>query len=234
MSDEAEKFSSMIRQRLDALGTTAFAVETAHALPKDTVRNVLREGIGKSGPTLSKVKQICDALGLDFYIGPRRETGPVENIAIDGANYAHIPLHDALLAAGSGYDNITAPVIDHVAFRRDWLERLGVTASGVRLAHVQGDSMQPTMWAGDLLMIDTTRTEPQVRRRDGADQRRSPIYALIDGGEARVKRIERPSVDQLMLISDNPDYMPELRQGSDIQAIKIIGKVVWWGHTAKE
>lgn len=180
------------------------------------------------------LQRLADVLGLECYFGPPRETGPVENIAIDGANYAHIPLHDALLAAGSGYDNTVAPVIDHVAFRRDWLERLGVTASGVRLAHVQGDSMQPTMWAGDLLMIDTTRTEPLVRRRDGADQRRSPIYALIDGGEARVKRIERPSVDQMMLISDNPDYVPELRQGSDIQAIKIIGKVVWWGHTAKE
>lgn len=198
------------------------------------IKNLRMPREGEKRYNLPALMKLADILELEFYFGPPRETGPVENIAIDGANYAHIPLHDALLAAGSGYDNITAPVIDHVAFRRDWLERLGVTASGVRLAHVQGDSMQPTMWAGDLLMIDTTRTEPLVRRRDGADQRRSPIYALIDGGEARVKRIERPSVDQLMLISDNPDYMPELRQGSDIQAIKIIGKVVWWGHTAKE
>ena len=38
----------------------------------------------------------------------------------------------------------------------------------------------------------------------------------------------------MLLISDNPDYLPELRQGKDIQAIQIIGKVVWWGHTAKE
>ena len=187
-----------------------------------------------SSPSFERLGALAAALGYDLYFGPRRDIGPVEYVELDGANYAHIPLHDALLAAGSGYDNTAAPVIDHVAFRRDWLERIGVTASGVRLAHVQGDSMQPTMWAGDLLMIDTTRTEPLVRRRTGADQRRSPIYALIDGGEARVKRIERPSVDQLMLISYNPDYMPELRQGSDIQAIKIIGKVVWWGHTAKE
>ncbi len=227
-------FYEILQARLDELGENAFSLAAKSGIPYDKIRNVIRNDSRRADPKVETAREICAALGLDFYIGPRRETGPVENIAIDGANYAHIPLHDALLAAGSGYDNITAPVIDHVAFRRDWLERLGVTASGVRLAHVQGDSMQPTMWAGDLLMIDTTRTEPLVRRRDGADQRRSPIYALIDGGEARVKRIERPSVDQMLLISDNPDYMPELRQGSDIQAIKIIGKVVWWGHTAKE
>lgn len=180
------------------------------------------------------LEKIAEVLDLECYFGPRRDTGPVEYVAIDGVDYTHIPLHDALLAAGAGYDNAGGQVIDHIAFRRDWLERIGVTASGVRLARVQGDSMQPTIWAGDLLMIDTTRTEPMIRRRDGADQRRSPIYALIDGGEARVKRVERPSDDTMLLISDNPDFAPELRQGCDIQTIQIIGKVVWWGHTAKE
>ena len=63
-----------------------------------------------------------------------------------------------------------------------------------------------------------------LRRRPPLQTR--PAALGGDGGEARVKRIERPSVDQMLLISDNPDYMPELRQGSAIQAIKIIGKVV--------
>lgn len=94
--------------------------------------------------------------------------------------------------------------------------------------------MQPTMWPGDMILIDTRRNNPEIRPKDARDQRRSSIYALIDNGEARVKRIERPSDDLMMLISDNPDYAPELRQGKDIQAIQIIGKVVWWGHTAKE
>ena len=82
------------------------------------------------------------------------------------------------------------------------------------------------MWGDDLIMINTAASEPLVRQRDAKDHRRCPIYALIDNGEARVKRIERPSVDTMLLISDNPDYPPELRQGSDIQAVKIIGKVV--------
>ncbi|WP_353429453.1 S24 family peptidase [Paracoccus denitrificans] len=233
MTSIDDDFPEMVRQRLEQLGTSPFAVEHAAGLPADAVRNVLRGG-GKSGPTLTRVRQICDALGLELYIGPPREAGPVERILLDGADYAHIPLHDAMLAAGAGCDNSAEQVIDQLAFRRDWLKRIGVPASTARLARVQGDSMQPTMWPGDMILIDTQRKVPAIRTKDGKDQRRSPIYAMIDNGEARVKRIERPSAELMMLISDNPDYAPEVRQGGDIQAVQIIGKVVWWGHTVKE
>ncbi len=180
----------------------------------------------------SNAEALAKSLNLDFGFGPIAPP-----IAIDAApesTFAHIPLHDALLAAGPGCCNSDEQVIDHLAFKRDWLKRLGVPATNARLARVQGDSMQPTMWPGDMILIDTRRNNPEIRPKDARDQRRSSIYALIDNGEARVKRIERPSDDLMMLISDNPDYAPELRQGKDIQAIQIIGKVVWWGHTAKE
>lgn len=218
---------------LEKAGTNAFAIEQAHGLPEDSVRSILN-GTKKLGTTLNKAQAVCAALGLELYVGPPRETGPVEQVSLDGADYAHIPLHDAMLAAGTGCDNSAEQIVDQLAFRRDWLRKIGVSASAARLARVQGDSMQPTMWAGDMILIDTQRSMPTVRSKDAKDQRRSPIYAMIDNGEARVKRIERPSAELLMLISDNPDYAPELRQGADCQSIQIIGKVVWWGHTAKE
>lgn len=218
---------------LEKAGTNAFAVEQANGLPEDSVRSILN-GTKKLGTTLNKAQAVCAALGLELYVGPPRETGRVEQVFLDGADYAHIPLHDAMLAAGAGCDNSAEQIIDQLAFRRDWLKRIGVTAGSARLARVQGDSMQPTMWPGDMILIDTQRTTPAIRSKDSKDHRRSPIYAMIDDGEARVKRIERPAPDIMMLISDNPDYSPELRQGKDIQSIKIIGKVVWWGHTAKE
>lgn len=196
------------------------------------VKNLRMPRSGEKRYNLPALMRLADVLDLEFYFGPPRETGPVEQVTVEGADYAHIPLHDAMLAAGAGAQNGDAEVIDHLAFRRDWLQKVGVSASSARLARVQGDSMQPSLWPGDMIMIDTRSGEPPVRRRDARDQRRSPIYALIDNGEARVKRVERPSVDQMMLISDCPDYAPELRQGEDIKGIRIIGKVVWWGHTA--
>ena len=185
-------------------------------------------------PSVERLAAIADAIGYELYFGPPRDTGPVETVILDGDDYAHIPLHDALLAAGAGAENPDESIIDHLAIRKDWLAKVCVPPSAARLARVHGDSMAPTMWGDDLIMINTAASEPLVRQRDAKDHRRCPIYALIDNGEARVKRIERPSVDTMLLISDNPDYPPELRQGSDIQAVKIIGKVVWWGHRAKE
>ncbi len=187
-----------------------------------------------SSPSYERLGALADALELELYFGPRRESGPIEHVRLDSKDYAHIPLHQALLAAGAGAHNDADTVIDHIAFRRDWLKNIGVTASSARLARVDGDSMQPTLFDDDLILVDTKAEPPRPRIRESRDRRRSPIYALIDDGQARVKRIERPSDEQMMLISDNPDYPPELRQGKDIQSIKIIGKVVWWGHRAKE
>jgi hypothetical protein len=71
--ESAEKsFAQHVEKRLNALKTNAFAVERSHGLPEDAVRSVLR-GLKKSGTTLNNAQAICDALGLDFYIGPPRQ-----------------------------------------------------------------------------------------------------------------------------------------------------------------
>ena len=92
--------------------------------------------------------------------------------------------------------------------------------------------MEPTLWHGDRVLIDQTKTDPIIRRRSETDLRRAPIYAFVQGGEARVKRIERPSDNAIILISDNPEVAPELRSGveADQMQLTIIGKVVWSGH----
>lgn len=234
MTDDAEAFAKTIKERIDALDTSVFALETAAGLPPDAIRNVLRSGGGKAGPTLARAAEICRALGLELYFGPKRESAPVEALSeADQGHYVPVPLHEVLLAAGAGADNGEA-IIDRLAFRRDWLKRINVTASAARLARVAGESMMPTLFPGDLVMIDTASTIPPITKRSPQDRRRSPIYALAEGTGARIKRIERPSEDQLLLLSDNPDYAPELRTGCDLAELKIIGKVVWWGHTVKE
>lgn len=227
-------FADIILAELERRGLNVNQAEVAHGFPQGFIRGVVRNDDKRAVPSIQKAAQIAEALGLELYIGPPRDSGPVTQVTLDGSEYARVPLHDALLAAGAGCDNGAEQIIDHLAFRRDWLARVGVAASAARLARVQGDSMQPTIWPGDMILIDTRRNDPPLRKRDSHDQRRSPIYAMIDRGEARVKRIERPAPDLMMLLSDNPDYPPELRQGKDLKDLTIIGKVVWWGHTVKE
>lgn len=154
---------------------------------------------------------------------------------IDGSDYAHIPLHDAHLAAGGGYDNASEHVIEQLAFRRDWLTKMNIAASAAVLARVHGDSMMPTIAPGDVVLIDTNKREPPLRTPNPHEVRqRAPIFALRGEDGAQVKRLLRPAPDQLMIISDNPDYLPQIGKLTERAETEIIGKVVWWGHTAKE
>lgn len=208
-----------VEERLKTLGTTAYAVEQQHNLPEDAVRSILRGG-KKSGTTLNRAKAVCDALGLELYIGPRRDRGQVEHTIINGEDFAAVPRLDARLSAGGGADNGHAEVIENLAFRRDWLQRLGIAASAAVLVSVHGDSMEPTLHDGDLALIDTA--QKQVRS--------GHVYAVTDQGQTRVKRVDVLPGEGLLLRSDNPSYQVEPRLGSDANMVQVIGQVMWSGH----
>ncbi len=236
-----------VNEKVDLMGTVGARLRAERsvmglnqsdfaALSGQSKKTQMRYESDERAPDSNYLIAIAQA-GADIsYIltGERRPERPVAQLSVDGEDYAHIPLHSGLLAAGAGAENPGDGVIDHIAFRQDWLQMIGVTASSAALARVTGDSMQPTLWPGDLLLIDTARTEPLQLRREKRDRRRSAIYAVIDQGEARVKRIDHPEPDTMILISDNPDFAPEFRKGSDLSSLSIVGKVVWWGHIAKE
>lgn len=179
------------------------------------------------------VKQITETFGPLLAKSENIESRFVEDIAVNPADYARIPLHEAWLSAGPGIDNFGSNIIDHLAFRRDWLARMGISAFQSCLARVSGDSMFPTLSPGDMVLLDPAAPPPAIRKRTAKDTRPATIWAILDNGEARIKRIERPADDAMVILSDNPEFMPEWRMGAQAAAVKLIGKVVWWGHTAR-
>lgn len=183
-------------------------------------------------PSLMKLAQVLD---LEFYFGPQRDReAPV---AVNERDFAHIPLVDAQLAAGQGAHNGEGETIDHLAFRHDWLKRLGVNPAWAVLARVRGESMKPTLWPGDTILIDTSDQARRVEVRTRPPRKsKAPIYAFRSGDDERVKRLLRPDPDTLVLLSDNPDWEPEVLTGAALKRaeLEIIGQVVWWGHTSRE
>lgn len=149
-------------------------------------------------------------------------------------DFASIPIHDAFLAAGYAAQNDTEAVIGHLAFRRDWLDRMGIAADKARIARVRGESMAPTLHDDDMVLIDTGARDVQVRRRGPEDRRLPPIYAVNTADGPRIKRVERPEPGQMQLLSDNNEYPVEVLTGDRLKRAEIIGKVVWWGHTVRE
>jgi phage repressor protein C with HTH and peptisase S24 domain len=216
------------------------AVEAALLKKNVSARKASLDVVGNDGlirdiragviPSADRLQALFEYLGLEFYFGPVRENA-VAPPAASRSEFAKVPLHEAFLSAGNGTANGHEEVIEHLAFRRDWLKKIGVSASAARLARVIGDSMEPTICADDMVLIDTKRNAPPAKDRPPTDRRPSPIYALITNGEARIKRIERAGAEELLLISDNKMHPTERVHFGDVA---LIGRVAWWGHTNRE
>lgn len=220
--EHAERtLAQQVAARLDALDTNAFAFERLHGLPADAVRSILRGG-KKSGTTLNKAQEVCEALGLEFYIGPPRDrTAPPPTIPLDGEDFAAIPRLAVEASAGAGAFNGEAEVVGKFAFRKDWLRKIAVKPEKAMLITVTGDSMAPDLQPGDLALIDQDRATWEHNR----------VFALVDtDGGVRIKRILIDRGRALVLLSDNPEHAPEARTGQDADRVRCLGRVVWSGH----
>lgn len=84
---------------------------------------------------------------------------------------------------------------------------------------VEGDSMSPTLLAGDHLLVDLSDSAPP---RDG-------LYVIECAAGPLVKRLSvNPVTQRVAILSDNAAYpsFPDCAAGS----IRIIGRVVWMGR----
>lgn len=217
-------FAEIVEGRLKELETNPYAFAASSGISYERLRGVLRADERRADPKFEAAREIIEALGLEFYVGPPRESGPVSTTEISGDEYAAVERHDAQLSAGPGAENADHSKLGTVAFRRDWLVREGISPGDAMVVSVKGDSMAPTLCDGDLVMIDTRRRNPVGRK----------IYALVDAdGQARVKRVERLP-EALLLQSDNDDYPTELIPATDANRVRILGEVVWWSHTVRE
>lgn len=219
---DAGELLDIVEARRRELGLTQADVARRAGRKSSTgtalIQNVKR---GKS-PTLQNISAICDALGLELYIGPSRAATDAPPEPADPSLYVPVPLYAARLSAGPGAENDDAPPARPIAFRDDWLRRLGVSARHARLVTVSGDSMAPTLCDRDLVLIDAGRAQLRPGR----------IYAFNDiTGDTRVKRIERLASEGLALRSDNPEWPLELRAPDEADRIAILGEVVWFARS---
>lgn len=112
--------------------------------------------------------------------------------------------------------------IEYLKLSKVWLKHcLKVSPQADKLHFIfgKGDSMEPTICDGDLLLID----ERQI------DIQKSGIYAIKDSENLYVKRIQVFS-NKLELISDNPHYKPREILKSELDGVEIVGRVIWNGN----
>ena len=109
----------------------------------------------------------------------------------------------------------------YLAFDPQWLRSLtGAPPSKLSVIRVEGDSMAPTLSAGDDILVDLT---------DVADRLRDGIYVLRVDGALLVKRLAIHPVGRRVTVqSDNPAYSDLPDCGLD--EIDCIGRVIWTGR----
>lgn len=204
-------------QRLKSLNTNAYAVEVAAGLPEDTVRAILR-GQKKSGTTLNKAKAVCEALDLEFYIGPKREPArptPLRVISNLDPEYdaptgfVVIPWHNARPGDGS------APV----AFSRAWLARNALIPDFLQ-AIIPDKISVPGPQSSDTVVLLDTRT---------ADRKGAELWCYRDDGKTAVGRITFKGNLAAIHPSDR-DGEVRIVEAASALALGLIGRVVWLGQ----
>jgi phage repressor protein C with HTH and peptisase S24 domain len=109
----------------------------------------------------------------------------------------------------------------YFAFDESWLRALTPSASDrLSIIRVEGDSMAPTLNAGDDILVDLG---------DGEDRLRDGIYVMRIDDALVVKRIAlHPIGGRVTVQSDNPAY-PDWPD-CDLAELHCIGRVIWAGR----
>jgi len=126
-----------------------------------------------------------------------------------------VPKVKATLCAGGGSLDLEAAIISEHPLPRTWLSRLGQPKDMVFM-DVVGNSMEPGIYDGDMVLIDQSCTEMEQKT----------VLAVGYEDAIYIKRLEKRQ-NGLVMLSDNPDYSSVTVVGDELASFRIIGKVVW-------
>lgn len=145
--------------------------------------------------------------------------GPAETA--DAAGLISVRRVSVRASAGPGAIPASEEGRPYFAFDERWLKALTATpASGLSIIRVEGDSMAPTLNAGDDILVDTGDTLEGLR--DG-------IYVLRVDDALLVKRLAlHPVGSRVTVQSDNPAY-PDWPDCS-LSEMQCVGRVIWSGR----
>ena len=137
------------------------------------------------------------------------------------AGLVSVNRHPVAVSAGPGAVVTEEFGKPYFAFDERWLKALtATTTDNLSIVRVEGDSMAPTLNAGDEILVDLG---------DCAERLRDGIYVLRVDDALVVKRLAlHPMGRRVTVQSDNPAYSDWPDCGID--EIVCIGRVIWAGR----
>ena len=221
-------FGTRIRVYRERLGLSQQEVGDALGVSKTTVSDWEND---KVMPRFSRLQALADTLRVlvtELHGEVPNEvatTSTMEPILawehqdeLPAGDFALVPALNVKLSAGNGHEQIEIHLAQAtpLAFKADWIRAKGLKPNKLAAMPATGDSMEPGIFDGDSLLVDTSQTEVI----DGK------VYALwYDGGE-RVKRLYRLPGGGLRIKSDNPSHPTIEVSPEHTGHVRVIGRVV--------
>ncbi|MGE4321782.1 MAG: XRE family transcriptional regulator [Sphingobium sp.] len=243
MSDKVSR-----QQRIGALearGWTAASGERLKAVARNkkwnqgklaTAAGISRSSLlaifaGTQTPREETLVAICEVLQIndediirspeERLYGPPDKSRPLSgDVRLGKEDYNLVRRYDVKVSAGMGLIPSSEASSPGMAFPRSWLLQRGIAADLSGLVRVKGDSMAPAIPDGATVLVQFT----PVVANEG-------VYVFRREGEVFVKRLHPLEVApdgrarSIAVISDNPEYRPEIVVGSELNEVKIIGRV---------
>ncbi|WP_130471741.1 S24 family peptidase, partial [Candidatus Magnetaquicoccus inordinatus] len=133
-------------------------------------------------------------------------------------NFTLVPRYAVQASTGPGLEVQSEQIVDHLAFKTEWLRAaMGLDPHKLALITARGDSMEPAIGDGDLLLLDMR----ELRTLDPS------IYVVRTEQSLLAKRLQCLTDGRIRILSDNPLYGAEEVYPHEIH---ILGRIVWIGR----
>lgn len=212
-----------IKERLEDLGISQAELARRVKVSQPTI-NALIKGSATGSKHLHTIASELETSPA-FLSGETDDQSPISprrssmDALADELDLAIIPEIDIGYSMGGGTITESYEQTGIVPFSRSWLRSVMLGSfDDLFVARGDGDSMEPTLHDGDIVLIDTA--QKSIRKQDR-------IWAVSYGELGMIKRVRRSPDGSYILNSDNKVVSPISCADDEMQ---VIGRVVWIGR----
>jgi phage repressor protein C with HTH and peptisase S24 domain len=212
------QLAARLKVQMDDTGLNAREIADRASVGRSFIYDILS---GKSiNPTVSKLAAVAEILGVSvpYLISGEQEE---EDYNSGRQNYINIPSVTAHLSPFGKVVVENDSKVMGVNFHKLWIKKyLKTDAASLRITHVRGDAMEPTLCSDDMLLIDMSQQLPTP----------PGLFVVYDGIGMSVKRLEYIAGSHpasVRIIADNAKYNS---YEDSLQNLMIIGRVIWFSR----
>lgn len=202
------------------------ALARALCVHENTIGKIER---GESVPDVLQLAQIAGLYEkpLSWFLGNDTAIPPAEvaksTAAVEVGDQVFVPLFDVYASAGHGTFESSEAVEGMRPFTRAYIrQHLGIRHDELAMVRVMGDSMEPEIHSGDIVLVD---------RKDTGVAVEGPHLVRMDGS-LLLKGLQRRPGHRIRVSSRNHEYEAfEVQLVEGQTEFEILGRVRWAGVT---